>query len=290
MMEPSAPPPPYKESKYVKINNLLSKYDINPMLSEKMSILEEYEIVLLLDDSGSMNTPLNDHTSHATRWDELKDVIKIIIDISTTYDDNGIDLYFLNRGFRQNIKNYTQIGDLILDPPSGRTPLNQRVLEILRSYSTCNKPLLLVIATDGVPTDSYGNTNIQAFKQTLLNKNHSKVYVSFLACSDNDDDIEYLNDLDKTIPNIDTLDEFDCMDDYCGTIKYAPREILLGDLRLLSVKADIFSFGILIWEIFTEVRPFRNISTDFIQEFSYMDSKEVLKPYSDVDKNGNLIQ
>ena len=208
MMEPSAPPPPYKESKYVKINNLLSKYDINPMLSEKMSILEEYEIVLLLDDSGSMNTPLNDHTSHATRWDELKDVIKIIIDISTTYDDNGIDLYFLNRGFRQNIKNYTQIGDLILDPPSGRTPLNQRVLEILRSYSTCNKPLLLVIATDGVPTDSYGNTNIQAFKQTLLNKNHSKVYVSFLACSDNDDDIEYLNDLDKTIPNIDTLDDY----------------------------------------------------------------------------------
>lgn len=207
-MEPSAPPPPYKESKYQKINNLLSKYDINPMLSEKMSILEEYEIVLLLDDSGSMNTPLNDHTSHATRWDELKHVIKIIIDISTTYDDDGIDLYFLNRGYRKNIRSYTEIGDLILNPPCGRTPLNQRVIEILRNYSSCLKPLLLVIATDGVPTDSYGNINVQEFKITLLNKNHSKVYVSFLACSDNDNDIDYLNDLDKTVPNIDTLDDY----------------------------------------------------------------------------------
>ena len=42
----------------------------------------------------------------------------------------------------------------------------------------------------------------------LINKNHNKFYISFLACSDDDCDIEYLNELDRNVPNVDTLDDY----------------------------------------------------------------------------------
>ena len=74
------------------INNVMNKYEIDLLFSEKLSILENYEIVLLLDESGSMNTPLSEGPNK-TRWEELKSVVKIILDIAMIFDTNGIDIF-----------------------------------------------------------------------------------------------------------------------------------------------------------------------------------------------------
>jgi serine/threonine protein kinase len=66
----------------------------------------------------------------------------------------------------------------------------------------------------------------------------------------------FIDDLKK----LDFDDSIDCMTLYNGTIKYAPPEICLGDLRLLSIKSDIYSLGSLIWEIFTGERPFEEVN------------------------------
>ena len=89
--------------------------------------------------------------------------------------------------------------------------------------------------------------------------------------------------------NIDTIDEFDCMDTYCGTLKYAPKEILMGDLRLLSTKSDIYSFGVLMWEVFTEKRPLDNVKDAVIQEYASNENKDsdILKPYHRMSETGN---
>ena len=201
-------PPKYDNSDVNKVELLLNKYDINSIFSEKLSILENFNIVLLLDDSGSMNTPLDDHTEHATRWDELKEVIQIAIDIGVTYDEDGIDLYFLNREGAENVKSFNQITYLLKERPYGRTPLTSRVREILQYYNNNNKNTLLIIGTDGVPTDNFGNSDVHNLKKVLKERNAKKFYVSFLACSDNNEDISYLNELDTTIENIDTLDDY----------------------------------------------------------------------------------
>ena len=88
-------------SKSQKIHNLISKYEIDNLFSEKLDVLSNYEIVLLIDDSGSMNTPLVD-SIHNTRWDELKEVVKIVIEVTTIFDDDGIDINFLPIEYRMS--------------------------------------------------------------------------------------------------------------------------------------------------------------------------------------------
>ena len=92
--------------------------------------------------------------------------------------------------------------------PYGRTPLTEKCNFIFERYQSSEKPVLFVIATDGVPTNSNGYEDTKEFERCMMNKNHNKFFVSFLACSDQDDDVSYLNKLDKKVPNIDTLDDY----------------------------------------------------------------------------------
>ena len=70
-----------------------------------------------------------------------------------------------------------------------------------------DKPVLVVVATDGVPTKN-GYLDINNFKQCISTKDHSKFYISFLACSDNESEVGYLNELDINVENVDTLDDY----------------------------------------------------------------------------------
>lgn len=194
-------------SKGQQILDLVEKYEIQPLFSEKLFILSNYDIVLLCDDSGSMNTPLDDNTGHSTRWEELKSVIKIVISIATIFDDDGIDIYFLNRQTQLNVSSFEQVSTCLDEPPYGGTPLTSKLSLIFDNYKYSEKPVLVVIATDGVPTYN-GYIDLDSFERCVTHKNHEKFYISFLACSDQDDEIAYLNDLDKNVPNVDTLDDY----------------------------------------------------------------------------------
>ena len=219
-MEPSAPPPPsydylnkisninrFELSKSEKINRILDKYEIDMLFSEKLCILEDFDIVLLLDDSGSMNTPI-ENSNGKTRWDELKEVTNICFEISMIFDQDGIDIYFLNREALLSVNNMELVNNILNIKPNGRTPLTDKCNYIFEKYLNSSKPVLLVIATDGVPTNNIGNIDTERFKECMRNKVHSKFFVSFLACSDNDDEVGYLNYLDKKVPNVDTLDDY----------------------------------------------------------------------------------
>ena len=55
-----------------RLNQIIQQYEINPQFGARLHGLLNCEIVLLCDDSGSMNAPLQG--SSQTRWDELKQV------------------------------------------------------------------------------------------------------------------------------------------------------------------------------------------------------------------------
>ena len=210
--QPSAPPPKYEMgggniSKGEKVEKLLEKYEIHPFFSEKLSILDDFEIVCIIDDSGSMKTPLNDHTGHATRWDELKNIINTVMDIALTFDDDGVDLHFLNRGTFMNVTNHDILNEHLKPIPYGRTPLTRVANQVFDQYAHNPKKVLVLIATDRVPTNQQGYPDLKAFEECIRKRDTNKFYVSFLACSDNDDEIGYLNTMDS-VPHVDILDDY----------------------------------------------------------------------------------
>jgi hypothetical protein len=66
--------------------------------------------------------------------------------------------------------------------------------------------VLLVLATDGEPSDDEGNSNLPDFVNFLKSKS-ANLYVSIVAVTDDKDDIKYLEALDK-MPNVDITDDF----------------------------------------------------------------------------------
>jgi hypothetical protein len=142
---PSSPPPPFPTSEAAilpaqpplqppsltqeeKLRNIVQKYEINRFFSDKMQSLLSYKIVFIFDDSGSMNTTLNDSPLNnpnnlfkATRWDELKYFAEISIEIASVFNENGCDIYFLNR-YPSPVKNIMNAGQLVnyfRDKPQG---------------------------------------------------------------------------------------------------------------------------------------------------------------------------
>ncbi len=69
------------------------------------------------------------------------------------------------------------------------------------------KNLLIIIATDGEPTDIQGYSNIPEFKKTLIDR-PSYVFTNIVACTDDERSIGYLNGLDRELPRLDVVDDY----------------------------------------------------------------------------------
>ncbi len=61
--------------------------------------LKDYDIVFLIDDSGSMRG------DYPSRWTQVSGTLGDIAEICTKQDDDGIDIYFLNQRDEQRFKN-----------------------------------------------------------------------------------------------------------------------------------------------------------------------------------------
>ncbi|XWV25834.1 hypothetical protein QJ857_gp1250 [Tupanvirus soda lake] len=219
--EPSAPPMNIMQQSFLdrdiiadsarqnQFTNICGMYEINQYFAERLKALEGYEIVIVCDDSGSMNSILNSVNPYGraqTRWDELKITVGIIVDIAATMDKNGVDVYFLNRPPIRNITVHNQLDETFTIKPSGGTG----IVPILRSIfqTKCEAPRLVILATDGQPTDARGQINIGEFKQVLQYERGVGDYVTILACTDEDDVMNYLNGWDKELPRLDVVDDY----------------------------------------------------------------------------------
>jgi len=75
------------------LEDFARRFEIPPQLLNQINVLEKFDVVVLCDDSGSMRTSIQGTTN--TRWDELRQMLDIIIDIYAVFDSNGVDIYFL---------------------------------------------------------------------------------------------------------------------------------------------------------------------------------------------------
>ena len=192
------------------LRHIADRYEIREQFSQKLSRLEDYRIVVVCDDSGSMRTPVN-HTNE-TRWDELCKIVKTILEIAVIFDPNGVDIHFLNRPPILHVTDPTAIDEQFSIPPRGYTPLVPVLTRIFSSPEAQrgrDKKVLVFVATDGAPTDNKGNVNSDLLKDVMNRvRNAETTHVMFLICTDDPACVAYLVDFDKEMINVDVTDDF----------------------------------------------------------------------------------
>lgn len=196
------------DPRWSRLQPITQRYEISQAAAARIRILENCEVVILVDDSGSMNMPLQG--SSETRWDEMRRLVTIISELAVVMDSNGVDIYFLNRPPVLNVTDARLITQEFSKPPQGLTPIAPALRQILAAKRAVSyeKKLLIFIATDGAPTDEQGNPSISALETILRNERTPQTYVSFLACTDNLQDVAYLSNWDRNLPNVDVIDDY----------------------------------------------------------------------------------
>jgi hypothetical protein len=157
-----------------------------------------------------MNTPVDG--TQGTRWDELRAIVQIIIEIGVIFDSNGVDVHFLNRAPMLNVTDPRQVMESFTQRPSGFTPLTASLRRIFQSPASrpgSDKRLLVFVATDGAPTDQNGQVDVPSLENLMRNERQANTtHVQFLACTDDDSSVAYLSQWDRTMMNVDVVDDY----------------------------------------------------------------------------------
>ncbi|KAJ3408918.1 hypothetical protein HDV05_004675, partial [Chytridiales sp. JEL 0842] len=203
-----------------RFQSLMRRHEISNWMALRLRQLEQFDIVVLCDDSGSMQTPClsglsvqNPYAPTQTRWEELKSTVSTIVEIATCLDSDGIDIHFLNREPLKAVTDTDQLSLIFSVPPQGYTPISRQLRVILHERRQKvargeSKKLLIVIATDGQPTDDQGRIDKQTLYNILTYERPSDVYITFCACTDDDAEIGYLNDWDESMARVDVVDDY----------------------------------------------------------------------------------
>jgi hypothetical protein len=200
------------------LDQLAQSWGISRLFKERMPFLFGKEFIFLFDDSGSMRN--TDSGSHQTRWNELKQFAAQAIALSSAFDQDGVDVYFLNRPTVPNVKHISQLDQTFVREPTDYclTPLSSKLDQILneKRQKFANGNAILIIATDGEPRSSDNRDNVQMFMYSLANR-HARIGlrspamipIAIRACTDDMGSVGYLNRLDED-PNL----FIDVSDDY----------------------------------------------------------------------------
>lgn len=201
--------------------------------------------IWVVDNSGSMQ--MNDGhrmvaTSakndiklvNCTRWNEIRECVTYHVQMSALLEaptsfrllnhpgaSVGTQQFDIAQMGREAISSDVQRAMDIMTKarPHGTTPLTQHVqgiYEIVHAMTPSlvseGKRVVIVLATDGLPSNAHGETNQiekNMFSNALKKLERLPVWVVIRLCTDDDDVVEYYNSLDEQLElSMDVLDDF----------------------------------------------------------------------------------
>lgn len=126
-----------------------------------LAVLGLYDIVLFLDDSGSMET--FEPKENMSRFSILSEVVKTIGFWASLMDSDGVVVRFFNSNVEGNgVSSLAEIQSLFQTvKPSNSTPMGEeldnkifsKVVNPYLSTGTLNRPVIVVTITDGIPNN-----------------------------------------------------------------------------------------------------------------------------------------
>lgn len=232
-------------TKQAKLKEFFRKYEISPCFQEDISAASEYEIIVIADDSTSMRDPsdylsiYNGRIVYGTRWTELQMTIEVLAEIGVILDDDGIDIWFLNRQEPvKNIRSAEEVKILFRDDPTGRTPLTAVLKKVMAQPTV--KPKLILIATDGEPNDDDGYSDTDGFITLLSNRDFERNRIAILVCTTSEKTMKWLNDVEKKCKRVDVIDDFATEKSEILKVQGKDFTYTIGDHILKMILGPIF--------------------------------------------------
>ncbi len=133
--------------------------------------------------------------------DELKQIVSIVVDLTSVLDLDGVDVYFLNREPMLHVRNSSELENVFAMDPEGKlfinnydlncylgsTPIVPVLRQVLKDKrnQVYERNLLILLATDGVPTDERERTDIHTLEHVLKNerKPTNQIPVTIIVCT-----------------------------------------------------------------------------------------------------------
>jgi hypothetical protein len=160
-------PPPYTPAAPTASSSQAQARSSHPVQDDQFEFLRSFDTIFVIDDSSSMRLE--------NRWREAAEALEHIAPICTLYDEDGVDVYFLNAksgadapegkapdGY-YNITTARQVSDLFARTrPTAATPTGARLRSILKPYTKALKqaedvddvrPINIIVITDGAASD-----------------------------------------------------------------------------------------------------------------------------------------
>mmetsp|Transcript_25109 Transcript_25109/g.46556 ORF Transcript_25109/g.46556 Transcript_25109/m.46556 type:complete len:405 (-) Transcript_25109:328-1542(-) len=201
----------------------------------------------VIDNSGSMNKPdghrIIETTKHnnvkivsCTRWEELREGVNYHAQLSALLGAPTIFRLLNNPGARVGQQEFSVAGSgekgsaqreyhaarsiMTKTSPSGLTPLNDHILYIherIRAMAPAlerdGKKAVIVLASDGLPTDELGYSSEYAsnqFIQSMRLLEGLPVWIVIRLCTDEEEVVSFYNDIDQQLElSIDVLDDLE---------------------------------------------------------------------------------
>lgn len=196
----------------------MKTFEISNQTARDLHVLSDCVVYMLCDDSGSMDSPIGVGGTTttttvdpfapkgSTRWFELKKVVAATIQVVTALNPNGIHLRFLNRGGADSVTDVTSLGSLFQSAPSGGTPLYQALSSIYNELKQVPDSInvLICVFSDGEASDC-----TRGDFENLLWRKRKNVHISFADCTDEEDEMAWLDGFNNRIPNFDNTDSYE---------------------------------------------------------------------------------
>ncbi|KAL3936074.1 MAG: hypothetical protein SGBAC_008528 [Bacillariaceae sp.] len=205
-----------------ELGAVLSKYEIPMGLMNKLMMLSEFEILeFMMDDSGSMalyNSDLQGNKQGLlSRWHEAQERLKELLEILAYVPFQQITIEFLNRSTTLSLERNDRdpkafLADAIaqIDAEFARPPAGTSLfLEKLRtSLTECpGMKISRWYFGDGKPQG--GDTAQEQIVNLVLNRDSpADNPITFVSCTNEDDEVEWMKDLEEIAPFCSEYDDY----------------------------------------------------------------------------------
>lgn len=216
------------------LQQIFAHYQIPIGLISKLVSLQGAALHFKIDDSSSMKEPSNLHYDHAcdytkdqirrrrmlSRWEEAQDRMHTVIELLAYIPTGPITLSFFDRssaGKRITLKRsgktpaeflneaHQAIAALFSCEPHGNTPIFINMSNMFYEALNSNRTLHYLL-TDGEP--SRGECEIAEIKTLLQTRNAAKNPFTFLGCSNDPKDYEWMHEMEEVAKYVASIPDF----------------------------------------------------------------------------------